>query len=126
MRVAANMGTRVCIFIISLPNCLQKDRGISRLLFSAIFRAIMVEIERVKTEREAQETVAQIKRCLNSMLENSTQYCPQFISCVLVSPGCRFKKNHQSKTRLLSVLKVPALDFLPVFLPDPYAQTQNY
>ena len=63
---------------------LQRDSTIARLLFGSIFKSIFNEIEKEKTEREARETVENINRCLNDMLDKSTQYFPPFVNCVLV------------------------------------------
>ena len=57
----------------------------AKMLFSSIFKAIFLEIDNIKTERESVEMVDRINKCLNAMLNNSTQYYPPFMGCILVS-----------------------------------------
>ncbi|XP_074649158.1 DNA-dependent protein kinase catalytic subunit-like [Tubulanus polymorphus] len=68
--------------IAPLQALAQKDGVLAKILFSAIFKGIFAEIENVKTEREAAETVECINKYLNDMLANSTQYSPHFIGCI--------------------------------------------
>ncbi len=62
---------------------MQKDATVGRILFGSVFKAIFGEIERVKTEREARETIEKIARGLNKVLRDSHEFCPALVACVL-------------------------------------------
>ncbi|KAK2178224.1 hypothetical protein NP493_553g02014 [Ridgeia piscesae] len=74
--------------IAPLQALAQRDSPLARLLFSSVFKAIFAKIEEEKTEREAQDMTDTLRHSLNNMLEQSTQYFPPFIGCVLwLCPG---------------------------------------
>ena len=70
---------------------LQHDSGIARLLFSSLFSGIVGEMDEVLTDREVTETVATLQRCVNTALDNSSQYYPPFVGCLLV--GSSFARH---------------------------------
>nr|XP_054763504.1 DNA-dependent protein kinase catalytic subunit-like [Lytechinus pictus] len=60
-----------------------RDSTLSRLLFCALFRGIFARIGDDCTEREAGLHVKEIETHLNQMLNESNQFDPAFISCIL-------------------------------------------
>lgn len=55
----------------------------AKLLFSAVFKSIHKEMDKVKTEREMEDVMTQINNSLSQMLSTSTQYFPPFMSCIM-------------------------------------------
>ncbi|XP_071796803.1 DNA-dependent protein kinase catalytic subunit-like [Asterias amurensis] len=68
--------------IAPLQALAQRDATMAKLLFSSLFKGIFSQIEDIKTEREATAMKSDIDKHLNTMLSFSTQFSPQFISCI--------------------------------------------
>ncbi|XP_076445486.1 DNA-dependent protein kinase catalytic subunit-like [Babylonia areolata] len=69
--------------IAPLQALAHRDSTVARLLFSAVFKAIYREMDKVKTEREMEDVRGHVSSSLNHMLSNSTQYYPPFVACVM-------------------------------------------
>ncbi|KAK7506702.1 hypothetical protein BaRGS_00002177 [Batillaria attramentaria] len=69
--------------IAPLQALAHRDSTVARLLFSAVFKAIHNEMDKVKTEREMEEVGTQINTSLSQMLSTSVQYFPPFMACIM-------------------------------------------
>ena len=76
------MVTMVTIDIIYCA--LQKDSSLSRLLFSSLLSAILLEMEQVLTETEVDTARTAIREGIQQTLQSSQLYHPPFIGGIQV------------------------------------------
>jgi len=74
--------------IAPLQALAQRDTMIARLLFGALFKAVLVRLRQDRSEAEGLEVVTKINRALTTMLATSVYFCPPFIASILVSCCC--------------------------------------
>ncbi len=73
----------------------QRDSQMAMLLFDSLFVSILSEVFYLKDENEAQTTIKNIELNINSMLNSSESYNPNFIACIL-----EIALKHVTKFRL--------------------------
>jgi DNA-dependent protein kinase catalytic subunit len=73
----------------------QRDSQMAMLLFDSLFVSILSEVFYLKDENEAQTTIKNIEYNMNSMLNSSESYNPNFVACIL-----EIALKHVAKFRL--------------------------
>ena len=86
---------------------LQKDSSLSRLLFSSLLTAIMLEMEQVLTESEVDTARAAIREGMQQTLQSSLLYHPPFIGDIQVGVGhlCMDCNNFLPTIRIFAITK---------------------
>ena len=76
--------TNIISVVLLFCCALQRDSTLSRLLFSSLLFAILLEMEQVLTESEVDTTRAAIREGMQQTLERSLVHHPPFIGGIQV------------------------------------------
>ncbi|XP_056317923.1 DNA-dependent protein kinase catalytic subunit [Danio aesculapii] len=68
--------------IAPLQALAQRDATLAKQLFSSLFAGLLVEMERLKSNKETADILKELVQTLNAFLNKSTVYFPPFISCI--------------------------------------------